>query len=63
MVLNTAHPFLKFQAVKYGRLLYVKDEKMFYCFKANTLGEYQDIRPMYDLYDKMTRNNLMKYGG
>lgn len=63
VVLNTAHPFLRFQAVKYGRLLYVKDEKMFYCFKANTLGEYQDIRPMYDLYDKMARNSLMKYGG
>ncbi len=63
VILNTVHPFLKFQAVKYGRLLYGKDEKIFYRFKANALGAYQDIRPMYDLYDKMTKNNLMKYGG
>lgn len=63
VVLNAVHPFLKFQAVKYGRLLYVKDEKVFYRFKADVFGEYQDIRPMYDLYDKITKNNLMKHGG
>lgn len=62
IILNTAHPFLKFQVVKNGHVLYLRDEKLFYRFKANALGLYQDIRPMYDLYDRMTKNNLMKHG-
>lgn len=62
VILNAAHPFLKFQVVKYGRLLYVNNEKAYYQFKAHAFGLYQDIKPMYALYNKMTRNNLMKHG-
>jgi hypothetical protein len=58
VVLNVANPFLRYQVIKYGRLIYVKDEKVFYKFKAQTLGIYQDIKPMYDLYDKVAQFNL-----
>ena len=58
VVLNLANPFLCFQVVRYGRLLYAKDEKGFYKFKADSLGRYQDIKPMYDLYDSVTENSL-----
>ncbi|MBU4251568.1 MAG: nucleotidyltransferase domain-containing protein [Candidatus Omnitrophica bacterium] len=58
VILNRASPFLKFQVIKYGRLLHTKDEKAFYRFKAVSLGIYQDIKPMYDLYEKMAEISL-----
>ena len=60
VVLNLANPFLKFQVIKYGRLLYGKDEKVFYRFKAASFGMYQDIRPMYDLYERIARISLRR---
>jgi predicted nucleotidyltransferase len=58
IVMNTANPFLLFQIVKNGVLLYVKDEKLFYYFKAMTLGNYQDIKPMYDMYENKSIEHL-----
>jgi uncharacterized protein len=63
VVLNLANPFLRFQVVRYGRLLFAKDEKVFYRFKADSLGRYQDIKPMYDLYDAVAENSLRKGHG
>jgi len=60
VILNIANPFLRFQVIKYGRLLYAKDEKSFYRFKADSLGGYQDIKPLYDLYDKIAANSLKR---
>lgn len=60
VVLNTANPFLKFQVVKYGRMLYAHDEKVFFRFKASALAQYQDIKPMYDLYDTIAAISLRK---
>jgi len=60
VVLNLANPFLRFQIVKYGRLIYAKDEKEFYKFKATSLAKYQDIKPMYDLYNRIAENNLRR---
>jgi hypothetical protein len=63
VILNLANPFLRFQVIKYGSLIYVKDEKVFYKFKADSLGRYQDIKPMYDLYDTVAENSLREgYG-
>lgn len=60
VILNLANPFLRFQVVKYGRLIYARDEKEFYKFKAASLGRYQDIRPMYELYDRIAENRLRR---
>ena len=60
VVLNLANPFLKFQVIKYGRLLYSKDGRLFYKFKAASLGMYQDIRPMYDLYERVAQISLRR---
>lgn len=60
VVLNLADPFLRFQVIKYGRLIYARDEKEFCKFKAASLGRYQDIKPMYDLYDRMAEDNLRR---
>ena len=60
VVLNLANPFLRFQVIKYGRLIYAKDEKIFCKFKAGSLGKYQDIKPMYDLYDRTVEMSLRR---
>ncbi len=60
VVLNQANPFLKFQVLKYGRLIYAQDEKLFYHFKAQAFGLYQDIKPMYDFYAQAVNKNLRR---
>jgi hypothetical protein len=60
VVLNLANPFLRFQVMKYGRLLYARDEKIFYRFKANSFGIYQDIKPMYHLYEIIAEKSLRR---
>lgn len=60
VVLNRANPFLRYQVIKYGRLIHARDVKVFYKFKAASLGRYQDIKPMYELYDKVAEINLRR---
>ena len=60
VVLNLANPFLRFQVIKHGRLIYAEDVRKFYRFKAASLGRYQDIRQMYDLYNKAAEINLRR---
>ena len=60
VVLNCANPFLRYQVIKYGRLIYARDLRVFYKFKAVSLGRYQDIKPMYELYDKVAEINLRR---
>ena len=60
VVLNCANPFLRYQVIKYGRLIYARDVKIFYKFKAVSLGRYQDIKPMYELYYKVAEINLRR---
>jgi len=60
IVLNKANPLLKFQALKYGRLIYSREEEMFYKFKTGALGQYQDMKPMRELYNKAVEVSLRK---
>ena len=60
VILNLANPFVKFQVIKYGRLLYARDEKVFYKFKAVSLGMYQDIKSMDDLYERIAQISLRR---
>ncbi len=60
VVLNRANPFLRFQIMKYGRLFHAGDEKIFYRFKADSFGIYQDIKPMYHLYEITAERSLRR---
>lgn len=60
VVLNLANPFLSFQIMKYGRLLYARDIRMFYRFKADSFGNYQDIKPVYHLYEITAERSLRR---
>ncbi len=60
IILNFADPFLRFQVVKTGRLIYAKDKKEFYKFKAVSFGRYQEIKPLYEQYDKITEEKIRR---
>lgn len=60
VILNLADPFLSFQVIKYGRLVFAADERAFYKFKIFSLGRYQDIRSMYELYNRAAAINLRR---
>jgi len=59
-ILNLSSPFLTYQVFKYGTVLKCSSEKEFYSFKAKTLGRYQDIKPMYELYAKAAMERLQR---
>lgn len=59
-ILNLASPFLCFQVIKYGKLLKCVEKNEFFRFKSRTLGRYQDIKPMYDLYARAAIRNLQR---
>ena len=61
-ILNLATPFLKFQIIKYGQLLKCLDQREFCGFKTKVLGEYQDIKSMFDMYAKATIQSFKGYG-
>jgi uncharacterized protein YutE (UPF0331/DUF86 family)/predicted nucleotidyltransferase len=58
-ILNLASPFSRFQVIKYGQLLKCIDKNEFFLFKSRVLGEYQDIKPMYDLYARSAINKML----
>lgn len=60
VVLNFANPFLRFQVVKTGRLIYAKDKKEFYKFKAISFGRYQEIKPLYEQYNRLTEERIRR---
>jgi len=60
-ILNLASPFLKFQVIKSGQLLKCRNKNEFYGFKARVLGEYQDIKPMFDMYADATIQSFKRY--
>jgi predicted nucleotidyltransferase len=59
-ILNLASPFLRFQVLKYGKLLKCVEKNEFFSFKSNAMGRYQDIKPMYDLYARAAIQNLQR---
>jgi len=60
VILNFANPFLRFQVAKNGCSIYAKDEKDFYRFKAVSFGRYQEIKPLYEQYNKITEEKIRR---
>ncbi|MFH1799191.1 MAG: nucleotidyltransferase domain-containing protein [Candidatus Omnitrophota bacterium] len=60
VILNFADPFLRFQVVKTGQLIYAKDIKEFYRFKAVSFGRYQEIKPLYEQYNKIAEEKIRR---
>ncbi|MHA1292082.1 MAG: type VII toxin-antitoxin system MntA family adenylyltransferase antitoxin [Promethearchaeota archaeon] len=53
-ILNNAKPRFLFQIIKSSKVLFVRDKTFLYEFELKVLYQYQDIKPMLDMYDKIS---------
>ena len=52
VILNTAPPFLKFQVLKKGRVLFERERNLRVRFTEKAINEYLDYKPIQDIYLK-----------
>jgi uncharacterized protein len=52
VILNTAPPFLKYQVLKKGRILFDKERDLRVKFTEKAITEYLDYKPIQDIYLK-----------
>ena len=60
-ILNEATPRFLYNVIKNGRNIYKKEEKIQHKFEIRILYYYLDIKPMLDMYDKMTVMEALKH--
>lgn len=53
-ILNNATPRFLFQVIKNSKILFVKNKIFMYEFELKVLYMYQEIKPMLDMYDKIS---------
>jgi len=59
-ILNEATPRFLYNVIKSGRNIYKKEEKIQHEFEIRILYYYLDIKPMLDMYDKITVMEALK---
>ena len=59
-ILNDATPRFLYNIMKNGRNIYSKDETIQHEFEIRVLYDYLDIKPLLDMYDKMTIMDVLK---
>jgi predicted nucleotidyltransferase len=52
VILNTAPPFLKYQVLKKGRVLFERERDLRVRFTEKAINEYLDYKPIQDIYLK-----------
>ena len=63
VVLNTAPPLLKGQVIKYGKVLYSRDEKARVEFEAKAGKEYIDFKRLRERYDEALIEEVSAWKG
>lgn len=58
VILNHASPFLKYQIFKYGKAIFERDAKRSRFFKARSILEYFDFKPIKDFIEGVKINRL-----
>ena len=58
--LNDAPPLLKYQVIKYGRLLFSRDERVRVMFEAKSLCEYLDFSRVLRRYDECFMRRVLE---
>jgi len=53
-ILNNATPRFLFQVIKNNKVLFVKNRTFMHEFELKVLFMYQEIKPMLDMYDKIS---------
>jgi len=59
-ILNSATPRFLFQVLKNGMILFEKSKTFRYEFELKVLSMYQEIKPMLDMYDKVSVMEVLK---
>ncbi len=59
-ILNDATPRFLYNIIKNGRIIHSKDEMLQYEFEIKILYDYLEIKPLLDMYDKMTIMEVFK---
>ena len=57
--LNDAPPLLKYQVIKYGKLLFSRDERVRVMFEAKSLCEYLDFSRVLRRYDECFMKRIL----
>lgn len=60
VILNTAPPFLKYQVLKTGKILFEKNRKFRVRFTMNAIIEYLDYKPIQDTYLKALSKRIRR---
>lgn len=63
VVLNTAPPLLRHQVIKYGRVLYNRDERARVEFEARAGKEYLDLKRRRERYDEALMEEISRWKG
>lgn len=63
VVLNTAPPLLRHQVIKYGRVLYSRDERARVGFEARAGKEYLDLKRRRERYDEALMEEISRWKG
>ena len=53
-ILNAATPRFLFQVIKNGKIIFVRNRTFMHEFEMKVLYMYQEIKPMLDMYDKIS---------
>jgi len=59
-ILNDATPRFLYNVIKRGRIIHSKDETFQHEFEIKVLYDYLEIKPLLDIYDKMTMMDVLK---
>lgn len=60
VILNSAPPLLKFQAIHHGDLLFSRSDSQRIAFQIKAFNEYQDIRPLLAVQHAYLRKRLQR---
>jgi len=63
VVLNTAPPLLRHQIIKFGRVLYNRDERARVEFEARAEKEYLDLNRRRERYDEALMEEISRWKG
>jgi len=59
IILNASPPVLKYQVIKYGKIVYSKDEGTRIAFEARAQSEYLDFRRILTRYNECLINQIL----
>ncbi len=59
-ILNDSTPRFLYNVIKNGRIIHSKEDMFPYEFEIRVLYDYLEIKPLLDIYDKMTIMDVLK---